>query len=92
MNISIQDINSAIISGNFSNDQLNSISSAVKYARSQLINTKRREFRRGYAVKFTSSRTGQVIQGVVERVKVKNILVRTTQGLWNVPANMLEAA
>jgi len=92
MELTIQQINSAIMFGKFTNDQLNSINQAVRYARSQLVRTKRREFGPGDAVKFVSSRDGRVHLGVVERVKIKNVVVQTSQGRWNVPANMLEAA
>jgi hypothetical protein len=92
MQLTIQDINSAIMFGNFTNDQLNSITMAVKYARAQLTQAKRREFRVGDAVKFVNSRNGQTYIGTVDRVKLKNVLVKTSQGRWNVPANMLEAA
>lgn len=92
MSMSIQDINSAIMFGNFSNEQLNSIAMAVKYARSQLGQAKRREFRAGDAVRFVNSRNGQILQGTVVRVKIKYVLVNTGTGSWNVPAHMLEAA
>jgi hypothetical protein len=92
MSISIQEINQAIMFGNFSNDQLNSITMAVKYARGQLMQTKRRSFRPGDAVSFVNSRTGQTMLGTVDRIKLKYVLVTTSQGRWNVPANMLEAA
>lgn len=92
MSISIKDINSEIMFGSFTNDELNSIISAVKYARAQLVQSKRRELRPGDAVKFISSRTGLLMQGTVERVKIKYVTVLTARGTWNVPANMLEAA
>lgn len=92
MSLSIQEINQAIMFGNFSNDQLNSIAMAVKYARAQLTQAKRRSFCAGDAVKFTSSRDGRTYTGTVERVKLKYVLVRTATQRWNVPANMLEAA
>ena len=92
MTQSIKDINSAIMFGNFSNHELNEIMMAVKYARAQLGHAKRREFGPGDVVQFTNSRTGQLVQGTVERVKIKYVLVKTATGRWNVPANMLEAA
>jgi len=85
-------ITSAIMRGNLSNDDLNSVLEAVKYARSQLGRAKLRSFGRGDAVKFTSSRNGRVYQGTVEDVKIKNVVVNTSMGRFRVPANMLEAA
>jgi hypothetical protein len=85
-------LNGAIMKGTFSNDDLNSIMETVKYARSQLGRAKLRSFGVGDQVKFTSNRNGRVYQGVVEGVKIKNVIVNTAMGRFRVPANMLEAA
>ncbi len=90
--MSIQEINRAIISGVFTNDDLNSIVDAIKYARAQLTKQNKRTFRLGDQVKFTSNRNGLTYVGTVRKVKIKFILVNTPGGLFNVPANMLEAA
>lgn len=90
----IQEINSTIIGGVFTNDQLNSIVQAVTFARNQLATKNKFTFRTGSAVKFTSSRNGQLVLGTVEKVNRKFIIVRETGkafGTWRVPANMLEA-
>lgn len=87
----IQQVNSTIMFGDFTNDQLNSILAAVKYRRSQITQQNKRALRVGDTVKFTSNRNGVTYQGTVDKVKVKYILVRTGSGLFNVPANMLEA-
>ena len=88
----IQDINSTIISGQFTNDQLNSIVAAVTFARNQLAQKARFTLVKGTAVKFVSSRSGQTVIGSVEKVNRKFVIVKTVQGTWRVPANMLEAA
>jgi hypothetical protein len=88
----IKAINTAIITGSFTNDQLSSIIDAVKYARSQLIKTKLRSFSVGDQVRFTSSKNGMTYVGEVEKVKQKFVLIKTPTSRWNVPANMLEAA
>jgi hypothetical protein len=87
----INTINGAIMRGGYSNDDLNSIMDAVKYARSKLGRAKLRSFGVGDSVKFTSSKNGRVYQGVVEGVKIKNVIVNTSMGRFRVPANMLEA-
>ena len=87
----IQEVNSAIMFGEFTNEQLNSIISAIKYRRNQLAQEKKRSFRVGGAVKFTSNRNGRTYTGTIEKVKIKYILVSTPQGRYNVPVNMLEA-
>lgn len=88
----IKDINSAIMFGNLTNEQLGSVIDAVKYARAQMTKQKARSFGVGSSVKFTSNRNGITYNGTVEKVKIKFVLVRTNAGLYNVPANMLEAA
>jgi hypothetical protein len=88
----IQQINSAIMFGNLTNVELNSIVDAVKYARIQLTKQNKRAFQLGDFVKFTSNRNGLTYVGTVRKVKIKYILVSTPGGVYNVPANMLEAA
>ena len=87
----ISAINTAIITGSFTNDQLSSIIDAVKYARSQLTKSKVRSFSVGDRVKFTSMKNGITYVGEVEKIKLKFVLVKTPVNRWNVPANMLEA-
>jgi hypothetical protein len=53
---------------------------------------KTRSFKIGDSVKFTSNRNGLTYIGTVRKVKIKFVLVNTPGGLFNVPANMLEAA
>jgi hypothetical protein len=84
-------INTAIITGNLTNEQLSSVIDAVKYARSQLTKSKVRSFSVGDRVKFTSTKNGITYVGQVEKVKLKFVLVKTPVNRWNVPANMLEA-
>ena len=88
----IQEVNTSIMFSNFTNEQLDSIMSAVTYARAQLRAVKIREFRKGDTVKFTSAKRGCVMTGTVSKVAIKYVTVATQQGLWKVPANMLEAA
>ena len=88
----IKAINTAIITGSFTNEQLISIIDAVKYARSQLTKAKLRSFSVGDRVKFTSNKNGMTYVGEVEKVKQKFVLIKTPTTRWNVPANMLEAA
>ena len=88
----IQQINSAIMFGNLSNVELESVISAVKFARTSLAKQNKRAFQLGDSVKFTSNRNGLTYTGTVRKVKIKYVLVNTNGGLFNVPANMLEAA
>ena len=88
----IKAINTAIITGTFTNDQLTSIVDAVKFARSRLTATKKAGLRIGQNVSFTSTKNGMTYKGTVNKVAIKYVTVATPQGMWRVPANMLEAA
>lgn len=90
--MSIQTVNAEILAGNFTNDQLSSIIDAVKFARARLMEQNKRSLRVGATVSFTSSKTGQRVSGTVNKIAIKYVTVATQQGLWRVPANMLEMA
>jgi hypothetical protein len=92
----IQQVNSAIMFGNFTNEELTSIIDAVKFARASIANQNKREMTIGTIVKFKNSRTGMTVTGTVKKVNRKFILVNEKKagsliGLtWRVPASMLE--
>ncbi len=92
----VAEVNAAIISGNFTNEQLNAIGDAIRFARAQIANQVKFTLVKGSKVKFTG-RQGVKILGTVEKVNRKFILVREDKpgvqigGVWRVPANMLEA-
>lgn len=87
-----------ILNSNFTNEQLNAIADAIKFARAQIANQVKGSMVKGTKVKFTSSRSGQTILGTVDKVNRKFILVRENKpgslvgSIWRVPANMLTAA
>lgn len=85
----ITQINTAIIQGSFTNDQLSSIIDAVKFSRARLTEINKRSLRIGDSVSFTSSKTGRTMQGSVTKIAIKFVTVKTNIGLWRVPANML---
>jgi hypothetical protein len=87
--MNIMDINTAILQGGWTNDQLSSMIDAVKFARARLTEQAKRSLRIGDTVNFTSSRTGQNVTGLVTKVAIKFVTVKTVNGLWKVPANML---
>ena len=88
----IQQVNSAIMFGEFSNTELDSIISAVQFAKASLRKHNIRLFSKGDTVKFHSTKRGMTMQGTVSKIAIKYVTVTTPQGLWKVPANMLEAA
>ena len=87
----IQEINATIIGGSFTNEQLDSIMMAVKFARGQLATQAKFTFRAGSKVKFVG-RQGETVFGDVTKVNRKFIIVRSGMTNWRVPANMLSAA
>lgn len=89
--IDIVDIRSTIVSGQLTNAELDTIQTAVTFARAQLARQNTGRFVKGSTVRFTSNRNGQQYSGVVEKVSIKNIVVRTAVGVYRVPANMLES-
>ena len=88
----IKQVNSAIMFGNWTNVELESMIDAIKFARASLAKQNKNQFRVGAAVKFHSTKRGQTFTGTVTKVAIKYITVNSNGGLWRVPANMLEAA
>jgi hypothetical protein len=43
----------------------------------------------GDNVSFDSAKLGRNVTGVVTKIAIKYVTVRTATGLWKVPANML---
>ena len=89
---SIQDVNSTIMFGSFTNEQLESIAAAVKYRRAQIARETKRAIMLGDVVKFVNPRSGRTHQGNVVKINIKNVKVREGFTTWNVPANMLTVA
>jgi hypothetical protein len=93
----IQQINRAIMFGNLTNDELNSITDAIKFVRANIAKRNKCALRVGDAVKFRNSRTGGMTLGTVKKINIKYILVNEksngslVSSTWRVPANMLEA-
>ena len=87
--MNIQTINTAIINGTWANEDLMSMMDAIKFKRKLLTERTKAQLRVGDNVNFTSTRTGQNVTGVVVKIAIKYVTVRTIQGLWKVPANML---
>ena len=89
--MNVREINSAIMHGDYTNEQLNSITDAIRFARAQLVVRNKSALTVGSNVKFTSSTRG-TISGVVKKINRKFIIV-DQPGLhrsWRVPASMLE--
>jgi len=87
--MNISQINTAIIQGKWTNDELTSMIDAVKFVRARLADASKRSLAIGDSVNFTSSKSGQNMTGFVTKIAIKYITVKTLGGLWRVPANML---
>jgi hypothetical protein len=85
----IKEITHEIMFGGLSNQDLESVVSAVQFARSQLSKNTKRSLSVGNTVTFRSPRLGSHT-GRVEKIAIKYITIRTPQGLYKVPANMVE--
>ena len=93
--MNIKQINTAIMQGDLTNEELNSIGDAIRFARAQLVVRNKSALTIGSKVKFTSSTRG-TISGVVKKINRKFIIVDSSKpgsfinSFWRVPANMLE--
>jgi hypothetical protein len=87
--LTIQQVNSAIMLQTWTNEQLTSMIDAVKWNRANLAKVTKRSLTIGDNVNWTSGRTGVNVTGVVVKIAIKYVTVKTVQGLWRVPANML---
>ena len=88
-----QQICQQIMFGNFTNEELNGIIDAIKFARASLAKVNISTIRAGTNVEFTSSKTGKKITGEVTKVNRKYLIIREhgmSFGNWRVPANMVE--
>jgi hypothetical protein len=85
----IKQINQAIMFSDLTNDELMSVIDAVKWKRATIAKLTKASLRVGDNVTFTSSKTGLNVTGVVTKIAIKYVTVKTIQGAWRVPANML---
>jgi hypothetical protein len=85
----IKQINQAIMFSDLTNDELTSVIDAVKWKRATIAKLTKASLRVGDNVTFTSSKTGLNVTGVVTKIAIKYVTVKTIQGAWRVPANML---
>ncbi len=87
--MNIQNINTAIINGSWTNAELMSMTDAIRFARKRLTERNKATLSLGDTVNFTSTKTGRNVTGTVIKIAIKYVTVRTLEGLWKVPANML---
>ena len=87
----VAQINSAILAGSFSAEEIRSISQAVsiKFKEMQRVATVR--FAKGDKVSF-QTRSGETITGVVARITQKTVTVNTPNSQWKVSGSLLKRA
>ena len=85
----VQEINQAIMFSDLTNVELMSVIDAVKWKRATIGKLTKASLKSGDRVEFTSSKTGQAVQGTVTKIAIKYVTVKTATGLWRVPASML---
>lgn len=89
--LSAKEIQAGIMVGSFSNTELNSFLDAIKYARGVLGNKMKQEVVVGDKVRWYSSKSGTSVEGILEKISKKNVVVNIGGGeRWRVPANMIE--
>ena len=88
----IQQINSAIMFGTWTDVELRSMIDAVKFAQSNLRKQVKRNLDVGVRVRWVSSKNPSGATGTVKKIAIKYVTVRNDRdgGLWKIPANMLE--
>ena len=87
--LTIQQVNSAMMLQQWTDVELRSMGEAIQWNRAQLQKQVKRSLSIGDNVNFTSNKTGRNMTGVVMKIAIKYVTVRTVTGLWRVPANML---
>lgn len=85
----INQLRSVVMYNGYSNDELNSLIEAIRFARAQLTRQIKRSICVGDNVNFTDSKKGVNYTGSVMKIAVKYVTVKTVKGLYRVPANML---
>ena len=76
----VQEINQAIMFGDFTNVELSSMIDAVKWRRATLAKLTKAALSIGDNVNFTSSKTGMNVTGVVVKIAIKYVTVKTING------------
>ena len=85
----IQEVNSAIMFGTWSDVELQSMMDAVRWNRASLQKQIKNTLRVGDTVEWNSAKRGVRGRGAVTKIAIKYVTVREGSTLWKVPANML---
>ncbi len=89
----IKAINTAIISGTWTAQDLDSMQDAIKFARSKTARVNAFTFKAGAKAKLTHDKLGGTVVVTVSKIKIKkaDVVVDRTGARYSVPLSMLEA-
>jgi hypothetical protein len=91
--MNVKEINTAIISANFTNTELDSIQDAIRFAKSRIASQLSVTLGKGSKVSLSHAKLGGRVFGTVLKVKIKKADVKLDSGLtYTVPLSMLTAA
>jgi hypothetical protein len=90
--MNVKEINTAIISANFTNTELDSIQDAIRFAKSRIASQLSVTLGKGSKVSLSHAKLGGRVFGTVLKVKIKKADVKLDSGLtYTVPLAMLTA-
>ena len=91
--MNIQAINTAIVTSQFTAMELDSISDAIKFARSRVAKTLSVTLKAGTRVMLNHNKVGGKAYGTILKVKIKKADVKMDSGVtYQVPMSMLTVA
>lgn len=85
----VSEINSAILNGNWSNEEIKSFVQAINYKMKEAQSRAVYSFRIGDKVSFTT-RSGELIKGTVSKINQKTVTVNTSTSTWKVSGTLLK--
>ena len=89
----VKAINTAIVTGSFTNTELDSIQDAIKFAKSRIASQLSVTLGKGSKVTLSHVKLGGRVTGTVLKVKIKKADVQLDTGMiYTVPLSMLSAA
>jgi hypothetical protein len=90
--MNVKEINTAIISANFSNTELDTIQDAIRFAKSRIASQLSVTLGKGSKVTLSHAKLGGRVTGTVLKVKIKKADVKLDSGqTYTVPLAMLTA-
>jgi hypothetical protein len=89
--LSAAELARAIIANGYTNDELNKIVMAIKFARKEVTREAKRNLSLGDTVKYRSTKMGRELTGTIKKIAIKYVTVDCgpSVGLWRVPAAQL---